>query len=44
MVEDAVEGMVEVAIDEAVKGIIITIAESMIAKTEYRRVYVLVIV
>ena len=44
MVENAVEGMVEVAIDEAVKGIIIIIAESMIAKTENRRIYVLVIV
>ena len=33
MVENAVEGIVEVAIDEPVKGIII-IAESTIAKTE----------
>ena len=33
MVENAVEGTVEVAIDGAVKGIII-IAESTIAKTE----------
>ena len=35
MVEKTVEGMVEVAIDEAVKGIIIIIAESTIAKIEY---------